>query len=267
MINGLRTKITIASYEILRCPWLEVTYRRHFPLSRACIVVPDPKGEFFRHLSEGDQVEVKFGYRNGPEGEWRGTVEAFGAKGSKDQIMVRAAGIERPLSETLITQSWEQEDPAAIVRFALAQAGLPQGRIDSPGVIFPRFVASAASVWKLARQCEHTCRHAFGLDMSKWALWVSGTGRANWGDFDEPEEVPVIATGAGLIEHLPAASAFELGKVETVLIPEFRASRLFRLRDRRRQVDALFRALEVRHTIAPDSARTHIGYGGEYARS
>jgi hypothetical protein len=102
--------------------------------------------------------------------------------------------------------------------------------------------------------------------MSRWALWLGDDG-VNWGDFDEPGQVPVVATGAGLIRHLPGGGAYGRSVVVTFLIPYFAANMAFRLRDQRRGVDSLFRAQTVIHSITPDMARTCIEYGDEYARS
>jgi hypothetical protein len=265
MINGLSTQVVVAGRTVLRCPRIEIETRRHMPLSMARLVLPDPGGELIQAWSAGDPVQLQFGYRDQSPGQWDGTIESIGADG-KDRIEVRAVGQERPSSDTRIIQTFENEDPAAIIRFAVSASGLPVGRIDSPGVIFPRFVASDATVWAIAVQCAHTCRHGFGLDMSRWALWLGADG-VNWGDFDEPGQVPVVATGAGLIRHSPGGGAYGRPFVVTFLIPSFVASMVFRLRDQRRGVDSLIRAQTVVHSITPDLARTCIEYGDEYVRS
>jgi hypothetical protein len=264
MISGLYMHATVGSVQAVRCPHMRIATRRHFPVSRASVTLPDPDGRLFRTLKKGDSVRLVFGYRGQAHGTWQGVVSQAGAAG-KDQIQVRAAGVEYPVASVPVTQSWQNEDPAAIIRFAARAAGITIGRIDSPKVSFPRFVASGATVWQIARQCENTCRHGFGLDMSRWALWMGADG-LNWGDFDEPGNLPVVATGAGLITHLPAAGPYAMGRVETFLNPGLNASMQFRLMDTRRGVNAAFRAQAVTHDITPAAARTHIGYGMEHER-
>lgn len=267
MINGLRVQIMIGAREVLRCPHLEIVSLRHSPLDHADVTLPDPAGELYRDIRTGEPVAISLGYRDQPQGVWQGTVSRVRPGTTRDQLELSASGPELPLATTRIRQSWEHEDPAAIVRYCVAAAGLLSGRIDSPGPLLPRFVASDIPVWQVARQCALTCRRSFGVDMSRWALWIGADGRVNWGDFDEPGEVPVIATGAGLIEHLPGSpSAAQLSRVSTFLLAGFAASRLFRLRDTRRGVDGLFRSLVVRHTVMPTSVRTHLEYGAEYGR-
>lgn len=266
MINGLRTHVTIGNREVLRCPRLTIVSLRHSPLDHAAVTLPDPAGELYRAIRPGDPVMISLGYRDQAPAVWQGTVSKV-RPGTQDQLELLASGPELPLATTRIRQSWENEDPAAIIRRCVTAAGLPLGRIDSPGPILSRFVASDIPVWQVARQCALTCAKAFGLDMRRWALWMGADGLVNWGDFDEPGEVPVIATAAGLIEHLPASeSGAQLSRVTTFLLAGFSASRLFRLRDARRGIDARFRALTVRHEVSPNKIRTHIEYGEEYGR-
>lgn len=266
-ITGIRTHIFIGGTEVYQCPraWIESV--RHRPLSRAGITLPDALGEWYRSISPGTAVEIRLGYRDQAPATWQGTVAWVKHGHTKDQITVGAVGVERPLCETLILQSWEDETPEAILKWAIGQAGLTAGRIDSPHVTFPRFVASDIPVWQVARQCAHTCRRAYDLEkMRRWAFWMGADGEVNWGDFDEPGVTPVIATAAGLIRHKPASDALGLNEVETFLLPAFRHSMLFRLVDSRRGIDDTFRALVVRHSIRPHAVRTFIRYGEEYGK-
>lgn len=249
----------------MRSPRVWIESARHKPLSRAGITLPDPKGDLYRSILVDEQAEIRLGYKNEIPAIWKGTV-AWKKHGNKDQIEVGIVGEEKPLAETLITMSWENETPEAIVRYAISQSGLPVGQIDSPGVTFPRFAASNIPVWQVARQCEHTCRKSFDLDMSKWALWRGLDGKVNWGDFDEPGDVPVIKTAAGLIRHMPASDAKALSMVETFLLAGFMHSMKFSLVDTRRGIDEQFRALRVRHEVKDLSVRTFIWYGEEYGQ-
>lgn len=260
---GIRTHIFIGSLEILRTPRTWVEFKRHAPLSRAGITLPDPKGEYSRKIAQNDSVEIRLGYRDQEPDIWRGKVKWVNQI-NKDQIEIGAVGLEYPLSETKITESWENETPEAIVKYVIGKTGLLVGTIYPTGVVLPRFVASNIPVWQVARQVEHTCQKAFGMDMSGWALWMDKDGNVNWGDFIKSGDIPVIATGNGLIKHLPATDSFPFNMVETFLIAGFRASRKFRLKDTKRGIDAELRALTARHEVTPNSVRTFIQYGTEY---
>jgi hypothetical protein len=262
MITGLRTHIFIGSIEVLRAPGVFMHFERHVPLSRVGITLPDPAGELYKEINNGDNVEVRLGYRDEDPDIWTGSV-SYKRPGTRDQIVVNAVGEELPLSTTFITQSWENETPEAIIKWAIGQAGMEAGAIDSPGVVFPRFVAACAPVWQVACQCAHTCQKAFGIDMSKWALWMGADGKIYWGDFDEPGDTPVIETGAGLIKHSPDGGDLSWSTVETFLTAGFRHSMKFRLVDTRRDIDDEFRALQVRHEVKERSVRTFIRYGEE----
>jgi len=265
-ISGINVRIRLGGLRILRCPRLVIDSTRHQPLTVMRIVLPDPAGEVTRTLAQGgDTADIELGYRDQQAAAWRGTVAGVMAGPSKDQVLVRVLGPELPLVRTVITQTWLDESPEAIVRAAVRQAGLDLGRIDSPGVQLRHFMASGVAPWQLARQVAHTVHRAMGRDMRRWALWMDADGLVNWGDVDEPGPVPVIATRAGLIRHSPASGPAGLSCVETFLLPSMRHSRLFRLRDERRGLDEQIRAVRVVHEITPDSARTHLYYGDEYA--
>ena len=252
--------------EVLRCPRCWIESIRHRPLTRAGITLPDPKGDLYRSFKKDDSVEIRLGYRNEDPFIWKGTASWIQRGHTKDQIEVGAIGAEKPLTTTMITQAWENENPEAIIKWAIVQAGLTVGRIDSPGVTIPRYAAGNIPVWQVARQCAHTCQRSFDIDMSRWAFWMGQDEKVNWGDFDEDGDIPSIATGEGLIEHLPAAAAKGINIVETFLLAGFMHSMKFRLTDARRGIDAEFRALSVRHEILERSARTFIGYGEEYEK-
>ena len=262
VLDGIRTHIRIGAFEVMRCAELELGGLRRMPLSHCSVLLNDAGGRMFAAVADGDAVTIRLGYRSETPAEWTGTVVRKEGRG--DQTLVCATGSCRALTEMTICESFIDETPEAVVRWAIRQAGLPVGRIDSPGVVFPRFTASGIPLWQVARQCEHTCRKAFGLDMSGWDLWVGSDGRVNWGDFEEEGDVPVIATGAGLISHRPVGglSARRVNIVETFLMPEFWHSRKFRLVDIRRGIDSTFRATGIKHFVTGSCARTLISYGG-----
>lgn len=264
-ISGIRTHIYVGSREFLRCPRCLIESRRHAPLGRAALNLPDPTGELGRSIAEGSPVEIRLGYRDQAPAIWQGTVSWTRRGATADQLRIGAVDGALPLSATRITQAWQNETPEAIVAWAIRRTGLTVGRIDGLDVGLPRFVASNVPVWQLVRQVAHSCQKAFGVDMSRWALWLGADG-VNWGDLDEPGGVPTIATGAGLIGHAPGGGPAAVSEVETFLLPGLTHSRRFHLQDIRRGVDETLRALTVRHEIEPKKARTYLCYGEEYGR-
>ncbi len=259
-ISGVRTHIFIGDLEILRAPVCIVRLERFGCVSTAFITLPDPKGELFKIITEDDPVEIRFGYRSEEPAIWKGTIGHTRPNGN-DELDVYVNGPGLPLATTKIVQSWRQEPTESIIRYAIERSGLTVGKIESPGPVFPHFAASNHSPYEIARLLEETCQRAFSIDMRDWALWVGADGLVNWGDFDEAGDVPVIATGENLIEHLPDPDSPFMSKITTFLLPGFSHSRLFRIKDVKRGIDKEALALSVRHEIKPGSVRTIIRYG------
>lgn len=265
-ISGIRTRVIVSGKEHVRVPEATLVYRRHAPLSFACVTLADPSGSLFGSIGKGDDIQIHMGYRDQEADGWAGTIRRV-VVSRPDQVTIHGAGIELPLMETRITKAWENEAPEQIVRYSVAASGLSVGNIDATGVVFPRFTAGDIPVWQVARQCEHTCARGFGKDMDTWDLWVDKEGLVHWGNSDEAGDIPIIATGNTLITHHPAADpTLELSRVETFLMPGFRRCGKFHITDTKRGIDAEFRARVVQHKIRQDHVRTLIWYGDEYGK-
>lgn len=258
-ISGVRISITIGDLDVYRSPRWWIESLRHFPLGRAGITLPDPTGELFRAIKKNDPVTIELGYRNQAATTWSGTVTNIYPGETADQLEIRAVDGSKPLSTIAIRQSWENETPEAIVAWAIKQAGLSVGKIGGTGMVLPRASAGNIMVWQLIQQIKESCRTAFDLDMSNWALWLGRDG-VNWGDFDEPGDTITIASASNLINHQPIDSATGMSMIETYLLADLSHSRLVRLQDDRRGIDAVHRALRVRHEGTPDRVRTFVWY-------
>lgn len=262
-ISGIRTHITIGRSQILRCPRCVIISERHRPLSMATLTLADATGELFRNFKRGAAVQIQLGYRNQQPAIWDGTVQRVCQGTTRDQIEIRAVDKALPLTTTCLTQVWENETPEAIVAYAIRQTGLPLGRISQTGVVLPKVVASNITVWQLVRQIATSCQKAFDLDMSHWALWLGNAG-VNWGDFDEPGTMPVIATGEGLLTHEPSSGQFNRGRIISLLQPNLQHSQQVEIKDVKRGIEAKQRALRVEKLIEPTKVRTLINYGVEH---
>lgn len=262
--SGIRTHIIIKDYEVLRCPYVRIKSGRLYPLSSADIILNDADRKVSTTIKKGDNALIKFSYRDQEATDWMGTVTSILPGNTKDQTLLVCTGIELPLSTTCITESWENETPEAIVKYSLETAGFKINRIDSPGINFDRFVASNIPVWQVVKQAAYTCEKSYNINMQKWALWIGKDG-ANWGDFDESCNIPIIQTGHGLIKHMRANGKYNYSIIETFLMPDFKSSMIFRIIDKYRKVKEYNRALHVCHSITDTKARTHIVYGGEHA--
>jgi hypothetical protein len=262
-LSGLHIDITIGDLEVYRSPRWWIESRRHYPLGRAGITLPDPTGELFKTINIGDPVTIELGYRNQAPTTWSGTVALRYPGQTPDQLEIRAVDQSYALAQTSIIQSWENETPEAIVAWAIRQTGLPVGKIGETGMLLPRVSAGNILAWQLVQQVGISCRDAFGLDLSTWALWLGSAG-VNWGDFDEPGDTVTVASSANLINHDPTDWATGMGLIETYLLADLSHSRLIHLQDDRRGIDTVHRALRVRHEGTPDRVRTFAWYGVEH---
>ncbi|WP_338669778.1 hypothetical protein [Pseudodesulfovibrio methanolicus] len=261
MIAGIRLHIEIGGNVIERCPRLEILSVRHRPLDTARVHVPDPEGEAGDLFTYGDPVRIEYGYRGGESAVWQGTLRAL-ERVSRDQVCLTADSLALPLASAFITECYTDDSSLSIARHILGHAGLPLGRVDIPDEIIPRLPVSTLPIWQAVLQLLHSLQRAYGHDMRRTALWLGADG-LNLGDFDEPGDVPVIATGENLIRHLPAHAKGGLHQVETALLPGLSHSRLFHLIDSRLFVDQELRVLHAKHSITPESVRTYIKYGME----
>ncbi|MBL3580850.1 hypothetical protein [Oleidesulfovibrio alaskensis] len=269
-IAGINVRVVIDGMVVARCPRCVVSFDRHTVTSYGEIDVPDPEGVLMQRVKSGQHVSVRFGYRGQPAREWTGLVDGWrpGFGRNRDQLTVQVLGPEfAPFMRTRVTEAYMDETADVLARLILAKTGCTVGTVDVPAVNLPRLTLRDVPVWQAMEQLAHSCAMAHGQDMSHHALWLDDAGAIQYGPHnDEPEAVPVIATGAGLIAHNPAQSPKARGSVETFLLPGMRDGRLFKLQDVRRGIDAEYRAVHVEHHIEQTKARTWLWYGGEYER-
>jgi hypothetical protein len=262
-LSGLRIDIAVGALEVFRSPRWWIESLRHVPTGRAGVTLPDPKGELFRSIKVGDPVVIDLGIRNEVPVYWRGTVSSRFPGETKDQLELRATDAAQVLVTTRIKQAWENETPEALISWVIRECGLPVGRIGATGMVLPRISASNIPVWQLVQQVKQSCAAAFGLDMSRWALWLGKDG-VNWGDFDEPGATVAIASSDNLIDHQPVDWRSGMGMIETELEAGLTHSRLISLQDDRRVIQEVHRALRVRHEGTPEKVRTFVWYGVEH---
>jgi len=261
MIAGIRLRVEIGDAIIERCPRIEIASTRHCPLDIARIDVPDPTGEMPRAFEYGDPVRIEYGYRGGESATWEGTMRGL-VRANRDQLRFLADGKALPLLSAHVSECYADESSVAIARHLIRRTGLPIGKISIPDEIISRFHISTLPVWQAVFQLRHSLQRAYGHDMNRTALWLGADG-VNLGDFDEPGDVPVIASGENLIRHLPTDKQKGQDSIETHLLPGLSHSRRFHLVDTRLSVDAAFRALKVRHEITQEHVRTFLNYGRE----
>ena len=258
-IDTVVTELKIGSYDVNRVPEFRILSDRYAPVSLCYLTLPDADGELYNSFAAGSAVSLTYGYKAGEQAEWSGTVTYISRAG--DNIFVTAADAARSVLTTKVVEYWAGDSAAAIVRSALSRVG-SIGTVQDDGITLESFTASNISVYELVRKVEHTLQCSAGKDMSQYALFMS-SGAWHWGQHGISGTVPVIASQAGLIAHIPGAEGFGSKQpVETWMLPGFTHSRTFRLTDKTIGIDADYMADKVMHVFRDKYVRTFIEYGG-----
>lgn len=266
MIEGLQIRCNVGAVEIVRSPFVQLTYKRRAVLSRGIVHIPDIEGKVRATLKPGQSMIVRFGYRGQQNfwHTWKGTIENIDQpeahSANPDAIIVRGVGLENALCTTTITETFQEETGRAMAKRLLARTGLPVGELTIPEDVLPHQIFSNVTIARALKQLEHSLQRAFGHDLSKHAVWLGEQGLM-WSDGDEPGAVFQIATSKNLLDHTPPARAGEMGIISSILLPGLTDSRQVRIEDSRRGIRTLERAEEVIHTLQRSGNITAISYG------
>jgi len=259
MISGINLNAVVGNFEIQRLH-AKLNYDRKKIFSTAEIKISDIDRSLENIIKKEDDAILYYGFRNGVQSSFKGTVSSIAVE--SDSIVLHIIGKEKLFQTTKIIQTWLNETPESIIKYAISNAGLEVGRIDSTGCVFPKFISSNFNVWEIAWLCRYQCEKTYNIKMDDWDLWLDSCGKVNWGDFSETiEKIPVIETSKGLINHQPANVGYQQKIVESFLLPGFIHSMDFRLIDDSREINKVYRAISVEHEIS-SHARTKISYLG-----
>lgn len=258
-ITGLNINLTVGSFTVQRLPYGELWLERGAIAGRLKLELPDPKGELAGELKKDDPVILFFGYRPGPEQTWQGKITNI--KAMKDSVSVTALSGELAFIQTKVTECFFQETSRKVISRLLAQAGVSPGRLEGPDEVIPHLIFSGQPVYECFRQINDTLARVYEHDMSAEAFWINEDGQANWGDFDEPGEIPVFASRDNLVNHNPFGE--DEGEVVGLLFPGLVHSRQFKVIDLRRSQTLTKRALSVVHRLGERNNLTTVTYGKE----
>lgn len=266
MIQGLNILCNVGPVEIDRAPFIELSFRRRAAVSRAVVTIPDPFGEVRGALVVEQPVTIRFSYRGQPglKTEWEGTIEAidqpYATAADEDAVLVKAVGLEKKLTTTLVTESFYNEPAKEVARRLLERTGLAVVDVNIPADILPHQVFSGVSVARCLRQIEATLTRSYGRDMTKHAVWLSKDG-LRWSPEDEAGDTYTIATVENLLTHTPPVVEGGRGVITSMLLPGLTHSMKVHIRDTRRSIDKTVRAEEVIHTFQARSNYTTVTYG------
>jgi hypothetical protein len=256
-MQGLEHTIKVGDLDLFEFQGVWVESSRYRPLGLAGIVVADPDRAITKEVQEGDVVAIEFGHRDSEPVSFKGEVTRVKPSNKIDQIEICASsGLE--LTRTIINESYENETPSAIIKYALNKSGLVPGTIEDPGVIFQNFTADSIPVWQVAQQSINTCRTSFNMDLENWALWAGIDGKINFsGEFEKPGIE--ISFEDNLIRH-SLNCGYGRHRVEALLMPDMNSSMEFSLNDSFREIERVCNGIDVRHELIGPRARTYIDY-------
>jgi hypothetical protein len=258
-IVGLNIQVTVGAYTVNRLPAGELRSERGAVAERLRLELPDAEGKLAKELKPDDSVSLFFGYRPGASQTWKGKITEV--KAAKDMALVTALSPELAFVKTKVTECFHKETARQVVRRLLALAGVAPGRIEGPDEIIPHLIFSGSPVWECFRQINDTLTRVYEKDMTAMPFWIGREGSANWGDFDEPGDVPVFASAQNLVNHNPRNS--EEGEAVGLLFPGLSHSRQFKIVDLRRSLTITKRAQSVVHKFGESGNLTTMSYGKE----
>lgn len=257
-ITGLDINLKVGPFTVNRLPRAELTLSRGAVAGHCLIELPDPGGQVAAGLKPDEAVSLYFGYRGGLSQSWAGQITQIKALG--DAVEITALSAELAFIKTKVSECFHQETARQVVRRLMRLAGISPGRLEGPDEIFPHLIFSGRPVYECFRQINATLERVCQLDLSASPYWLDSNGRGQWGDFDEPGPVPVLASGLNLISHNPQGGQ---GTATALLCPGLGHSQLFTIRDDRRALTITQRAQSVTHKLGAQGNLTTVTYGPE----
>lgn len=257
-ITGLNINLTVGAFTVNRLPKAELFLERGAVAERLVVGLPDPAGQLAAELSEGDPVDLFFGFRGGPSQGWQGEISEV--KSTKDAVRITALAAERAFIKTRVSECFHQETSRKVIARLMNLAGIAPGRLEGPDEVIAHLIFSGQPVYECFKQINATLERVYELDMSAMVFWVDQNGGGQWGDFDRSGPVPVLASGDNLISHDPRG---EDGEAAAILCPGLNHSQQFTIRDDRRCLTLTKRAQSVKHVLGEQGNLTMVTYGQE----
>lgn len=122
--NGIITELQLGRVKVNRVPEITIRHNRYSPVSICQITIADPDGSVYRAVSVGDVVSLKYGYKDGSQSIWKGSVTYLYR--SYDNLYLTCSDAGRAALTERVTEYWLDETPAGIVRAVLSRIGSVQ---------------------------------------------------------------------------------------------------------------------------------------------
>ena len=239
-------------FTIQRTPYFSLCLeRRAVPIAE--IHISDTGYELYKAVVKDDPVEIKFGYRDGEQGEFKGEIIEKSAIGDNLTRIV-AAGAEYAFVKTYITESYNDEQPSVIIKQLAGMAGIAVGKLDIPDDPVQHIILSNITAWQAFGQLRNIMlRNGCKKELDFWVY----DGKLNWGGFNH-DKITDAAVKQDIISHEIKDNGYSV--LALPLTPELRHSELIRIDDDRRSVSGSFKIYSVRHLYEGTTTRTSVGY-------
>jgi hypothetical protein len=251
MQTGIIINAKIGAYKLTRANYFRLIKERR-QISLAELHIHDADYTLFKSLKEGDRASIAFGYRDGEQATFAGELLVPPYSIGSDITRLIIAGSENAYSRTFISESYNDETPAAIVRRLSAQAGLAVGELQLPEDPIPHIIFNYVNIWQAFAQLRKMIlRNGYQGNLDYWFYQE----RLYWG---VPQARQISVAAGTIIDHTPN---YRLDNViELPLSPSADYSELIHIDDKRRGIDGAFRITSVTHLYQESISRTYIGY-------
>lgn len=238
------------------------------PADRCEIDLANVDGELSGLCSQGDVVTVRWGYRGGDEAPiFVGTARQVI---SGERLHIEAVDRMQSLFETRVTQSFINESPGAIIRWALRRVGITGMRVHEEAVVFPRFNIFNRTVSQVIEMVNNTLLTAYACAAAVDYRWFfDPDGVFHYGPYHEIDNgrnpftgtMPVFAYQDNLIDLEPALTADGLSRLETVAVPGLRHSMPIKVVEPiHGGINGEYRVERVEYHQCPRRMRSHVWF-------
>lgn len=252
MLTEIILTAKIGSFTVMRMPGFKYCSGRRL-VSYADMLITDIDYELYKTLHTEERITVRFGYRTGEQAEKHFTVTGISAY-SKDTVRIIALGEEYPLVSTFITESFNNEQPAAIIRHLASIAGLQTEVTNITDEPLPHIIFSNVTLFQALQQLRNIVLRNGGTDDNDFWMYDD---KLNWGSHRHPVASRASVYG-NIISHNVRTDGMNL--LELPLTPLVRHSETISISDSRRAKQGNFTINAVKHIFDGTETRTWCEY-------
>jgi hypothetical protein len=153
------------------------------------------------------EIKINYGLRDSIQAEFIGIITNKNTVGEEISEITAIGKVEFALASTMITESYNDEEPAAIIKRLAALAGVSVGKIEVSGEPIPHIIFNNIPVWRALSQLRiMLIRNGEAAESLDYCV---KDGLLIWGDFSGGSKHRA-ATKENIITHKPQERLIEL---------------------------------------------------------